>query len=236
MDPKVRQLVNFGREHYLAGDYPKAEQYLAAAVGQARFADIYNMLGVVYHDQGRFAEAEEAFEEALKINPNYTEAALNLSVTYNDRGRYDEAREIYMRVLNISSQQPRSLDPYAQGKLANMHAELGGAYASLGLYAEAVRELQLALELCPGFADIRTQLGNVLRDTGLHDQAIKEYQRVKDEKPEYMPARLALGLTLYAAGNRAAARAEIDQVLERDPQNRVARAYLRMLGEPAKGR
>ncbi len=59
MDQKLRQLINFGREHYLAGDYSKAEQYLAAAVSEAPgFADLYNMLGVVYHDQSRFAEAE----------------------------------------------------------------------------------------------------------------------------------------------------------------------------------
>jgi len=232
MDQKLRQLINFGREHYVAGDYAKAEQYLAAAVSQdARFADLYNMLGVVYHDQSRFAEAEEAFEEALKINPNYTEAALNLSVTYNDRGKYNEAREIYMRVLNNSANQPRSLDPFAQGKLANMHAELGEAYASLGLYAEAVNGLQAALDLCPNFVDIRTKLAGVLRDMGLHDKAIREYRRAIEERVEYIPARLGLFLTLFAAGQRDAARAEIKEVLARDPENRVAKAYLRMVGE-----
>jgi tetratricopeptide (TPR) repeat protein len=189
------------------------------------------MLGVVYHDQGRFAEAEEAFEEALKINPTYTEAALNLSVTYNDRGKYAEARDIYMRVLNNSASQPRSLDPFAQGKLANMHAELGEAYQSLGLYAEAVRELQAALDLCPSFVDIRTRLGNVLRDMGLHDKAIREYKQVKDAKPDFLPARLSLGLTYYASGQRDMARAEVREVLERDPGNKVAQAYMRMLGD-----
>jgi tetratricopeptide (TPR) repeat protein len=154
-----------------------------------------------------------------------------LSVTYNDRGKYAEAREIYMRVLNNSAQQPRSLDPFAQGKLANMHAELGEAYSSLGLHAEAVRELQTALELCPTFVDIRTRLANVLRDMGLHDKAIREYKMVKDAKPDYLPARLSLGLTYYASGQRDLARTEVEQVLERDPGNKVARAYARMLGD-----
>ena len=36
-------------------------------------------------------DAEEAFENALRLNPRYTEAALNLSVTYNDRGKYERA-------------------------------------------------------------------------------------------------------------------------------------------------
>ena len=54
---------------------------------------------------------------------------------------------------------------------------------------------------------------------------------VKDAKPDYLPARLSLGLTYYAAGQRDLARSEIEQVLERDPQNKVARAYMRMLGD-----
>ncbi len=230
VDQKLRQLINFGREHYLAGDYEKAEQYLAAAVGEAPgFADLYNMLGVIYHDQSRFAEAEEAFEEALKINPLYTEAALNLSVTYNDRGKYDRARDVYLRVLGNSAAQPRSLDPFAQGKLANMHAELGDAYASLGLYAEAVHSFAAALDLCPSFVDIRTKLASVLRDMGLPGKAIHEYQRVKDERPDYIPARLGLCLALLASGQRETARDEIRFVLETEPSNQLANAYLRML-------
>jgi tetratricopeptide (TPR) repeat protein len=64
------------------------------------------MLGVVYHAQGRFSDAEEAFETALRLNPRYTEAALNLSVTYNDRGKYDRAREVYMRAISSSAGPP----------------------------------------------------------------------------------------------------------------------------------
>ena len=127
MDDRLQQLIALGREHYNAGEYEKAEPFLGQVVQEHRpsFADIYNMLGVIYHAQGRFADAEEAFETALRINPSYTEAALNLSVTYNDRGKYDQAREVYAAAVSASHQQPSSLDPFARGKLANMHADLG---------------------------------------------------------------------------------------------------------------
>jgi tetratricopeptide (TPR) repeat protein len=97
------------------------------------------MLGVIYHAQGRFSDAEEAFEHALKINPRYTEAALNLSVTYNDRGKYDRAREVYTKAVAASVGQPNALDRFARGKLANMHADVGAAYAGSHV-DEAVRE------------------------------------------------------------------------------------------------
>src|SRR5688572_15654106 len=117
MEDRVRQLIAQGREHYDAGEYDQAEPYLSeAAQAQGQFADLHNMLGVIWHAQGRFADAEEAFERALSINPAYTDAALNLSVTYNDRGKYQKAREIYGRAVERSAIEPRQLDPYARGK------------------------------------------------------------------------------------------------------------------------
>ncbi len=57
----------------------------------------YDMLGVIAHSRGDFAHAEQHFEKAVGLNPNYTEAQLNLMVTYNDLGKYDSAREIYAK-------------------------------------------------------------------------------------------------------------------------------------------
>ncbi|HTE54288.1 MAG TPA: tetratricopeptide repeat protein [Kofleriaceae bacterium] len=230
MDDRLRQLIALGRDHYSAGEYDKAEQYLSQVVKENRgFADIFNMLGVIFHDQGRFAEAEEAFENALRINPGYTEAALNLSVTYNDRGKYHKAREVYAGAMSHSHQQPSSMDPFALGKIANMHADLGVAYADLGRHQDAVRELQRALELCPTFIDIRTRLGNVYRDMGDGEAALVQYTQVKGAKPDYLPARLALGVTLYSLGRRDDAIAEWEGILERQPDDRRAQAYLRMV-------
>src|SRR5690349_18585873 len=183
MGDRIEQLIALGREHYNAGELERAEPFLAEAAGaRPRFPDIYNMLGVIYHAQGRFQDAEDAFESALRINPNYTEAALNLSVTYNDRGKYDQAREIYARVVSNSYAQSHNVDPFARGKLANMHADLGAAYAGLGLYDESVREYKNALGLCPDFVDLRVRLGNVFRDMGQHHSAIKELEHAKQLK------------------------------------------------------
>jgi Flp pilus assembly protein TadD len=117
MGDRIEQLIALGREHYNAGE--RAEPFLAeAAAARPSFPDIFNMLGVIYHAQGRFQDAEEAFETALRLNPRYTEAALNLSVTYNDRGKYDRAREVYSRAVSTSAAEPRALDQFARGKLA----------------------------------------------------------------------------------------------------------------------
>ncbi len=187
------------------------------------------MLGVIHHTKSRYEEAEHAFEVALRINPAYTDAALNLSVTYNELGKYDKAREIYARAMSNTQRQPRNLEPFARGKLANMHADLGEVYASMALYLEAVREYEKALELSPDFVDLRTRLGNVFRDMGRPDRAIVEFEHVKQQKPHYTPARIHLGVTLYSLGRRDEAIAEWNSVLEHDPHNKSASLYLRMV-------
>jgi tetratricopeptide (TPR) repeat protein len=232
MSERLQQLITLGREHYHANEYDKAEPYLAQAVAiRPTFPDVFNMLGVIYHAQGRFQDAEEAFEAALRINPNYTEAALNLSVTYNDRGKYDKAREVYSRVISNSYQQPRSLDPFARGKLANMHADLGAAYAGLSMYDEGVREYSKALDLCPEFVDLRVRLGNVYRDMGMHNAAAAEFEHAKRLKPDYLPARINLGVVLFSLGRGDEAIAEWNAVLAQDPKNQKAALYLRMVKE-----
>jgi tetratricopeptide (TPR) repeat protein len=187
------------------------------------------MLGVIYHQQGRLADAEAMLQEALRINPAYTEAALNLAVTLNDLGKYREAKEIYQRAMVASRNAPRNLDPFAKGKIANMHADVGAAYHGVGLYEDAVREYERALALCPKFVDIRTKLGTTLREMGNVPAAVREFEQVKAENPKFAGGRLHLGLSYYAQGRRDEAALEWEEVLAMAPDNKSAQMYLAMV-------
>lgn len=230
MNERVKQLLVLGREHYQKREFDKAEQMLRMVLEEEdRYADIHDMLGVIAHARGNFLVAERHFERALELNPSYTEAALNLAVTYNDRGKYEKAREVYSRI-NVGSQgSAQGLDPFARGKIANMHADLGEVYAGFGMHDEGVREYARALDLCPDFVDLRVRLGNVYRDMGLFHAAIAEFEHAKRLKPEYLPARINLGVTLFSLDRKDDAIREWEAVLERDPENKNARLYLRMV-------
>ncbi len=230
MDDHLRQLMHLAREHYEANEHDKAEPLLLQIVRDHRgFADMHNMLGVIHHSRGRFSQAEHMFEEALRINPAYTEAALNLAVTYNDLGKYREARDVYAGAIANSKSQPRQMDPFARGKIANMHARTADAYVGLGMFPEALIEYKKALELCPTFIDIRTKLAATLRDCGDKEGAVREYQAAKAEAPKYLPARINLGVTLYSLGRKDEARAEWESVLAEDPASKSCRMYLDIL-------
>ena len=232
MDERLRRLINLGREHYQAREYDKAEKYLAQVVLEHRgFADVFNMLGVIYHDGGRFTLAEDCFEEALRINPSYIEAALNLVVTYNEMGRYAEAQKVYERATERARGAPKRLGEFARGKIANMHADVAEVYRAAGMYAEAAGEMEKALNLCPTFIDLRSRLGVIESERGRLKQAAAVFSRVKKEKPGYVPARLHLGFVLYRMGKRKAAVEEWRDVLRVDPKNDAAKLYLQMIGE-----
>lgn len=232
MDSDIVHKLNKGREHYAAKEFDKAEAYLSKVMDAGiQFADVMNMLGVIYHGQGRLALAESLFEKAMITNPNYIEAALNLAVTYNDLGQYSKAKSLYRHISNVRESKPDKIEPFARGKIANMHANLAQAYSEVGDVNRAISQYREALELCPEFVDIRTRFGQLLRDAGQLEEACDELEKAKISKPQYLPARFSLGITYLALGNRELAKREWSAVLEADPTNTTAVMYLKMVDQ-----
>ena len=161
MDERTKELLLLGREHYQKGEYDRAEHVLGQVLEKTdQYADVHNMLGFILHGRADFVAAERHFERAVELNPGYTEALLNLAVTYNDLGKYEASRQVYARIKKAEGQSG-IFDSFARGKIANMHAEVGQAYAEVGLLHEAIPELEKAVGLCPQFADLRWRLGNL---------------------------------------------------------------------------
>src|SRR5580658_5231688 len=229
MDEHTKQWLLLGREHYQKREFDKAEPALRQVLETTeRLADVHDMLGVICHSRGNFAQAEHHFERALAINPTYTEAALNLAVTYNDRGKYEAARQVYSRIRGAASDDSHDLDPFVRGKIANMHAEVAQAYADAGLVREAIEQYEKAVQLCPQFADLRTKLGTLLREVSDLTRAREQYEEAIRARPSYVPARVLLGVTLLSLGQAEAAAEEWRKALEVEPDNVPARMYLRI--------
>lgn len=231
MDDHDRQLLLLGREHFERGEYEKAEYLLRQVIAKTdRFADVFHMLGIIAHNGGDFAQAEGYFERAVELNPNYTEAQLNLMVTYNELGKYDAARRLYATVR--SRTQSKRVDAFAKGKISNMHAEVAQAYLDTGMLREAISELEKAVGLSPDFADLRVRLGLLYRDAGELARARTELEAARSINPKYVQARLSLGMLLLGAGEQEAARHEFEAVLALEPDHKSAHMYLRLIHSP----
>ncbi|MCA9578679.1 MAG: tetratricopeptide repeat protein [Polyangiales bacterium] len=236
MDERSKQILALGREHYEKREFDKAEHFLRQCLERdVRFADVLNMMGVIAHDRGQLEEAQQHFEEALRVNPNYTEAALNLSVTYNDVGRYDDAKRIYQAAMEHGEESPGKLDPFVMGKIANLHVETAQGYTDVGLISEAMHELRKALLLCPHFADVRVKLANLYQQQGDPAAAVHELKEAIKHRESYVPAHVALGVVQLGLGETAAARRAWARAVELDPGHKAAQMYLRMLDAQQSG-
>jgi tetratricopeptide (TPR) repeat protein len=235
MDDQTRNLLTKAREHYKRKEFEQArrllEQFLEA--GGSGYADVHNMLGCIHHDAGDLARAREQFEAALHINPNYTEAVLNLTVTYNEIGRYEDARKLMEHLGQRPGVGPaQQLEPYARGKIANLHADVAQAYYDVGMLDEAIAELSKAIALCGDFADLRVRLGNMFSEAQRPAEALAQYEHAVKIRPDYLQAKIHLGLAWHKAGRKDEAIGLWKAVLDKDPQNRSARMYLRLAGVP----
>lgn len=230
MDQKLDELYKQGTEAFGNGDYQKAESLFRELLNiNPDFADIQNKMGIICHQTNRPKLAAQHFEKALALNPEYTEASLNLAITYSDLGNYDKSRQIFEAASHFAKSKTDSkpaLDPFIKRKLADEHFRVGNMYYQLSLLDDAIEEYKKALRLASNFADIITQLGISYRDKGRFDEAIKEFNNAKASNPRYVPARLHLGITYYSQGFYGLAEKEWTQALEMEPNNSALRTYL----------
>lgn len=230
MEPDIRYLIEQGKAFFRNQAFKKAEEALLKIVANKNeFADVYNMLGMIAHQTGQFGRAVSFFQKAIKINPNYTEALLNLSVLYNDLGEYKLSRQVLAKSKKKSEED--RMAPFIKGKLANKHAEIGDLYRGAGLHHEAVEEFKKALDLAPHFLDIRYRLGISFREDEKKKEALKEFQTIVKEKPAYTDAHIQMGVTLYSLGKKGEAHKVWTRLARKNPRNQLVRMYLQLSDE-----
>jgi Flp pilus assembly protein TadD len=117
-------------------DHPAAIEELKLAIKEyPTFSQAFNELGVQYLKVNELEKADEAFQEAVKINPDAVSSLINRGITNVLMKRYGEAVPILRKSL------------LKKKDSAVAHYFLGQALANLGLFDEAEKELLAALEL-----------------------------------------------------------------------------------------
>jgi tetratricopeptide (TPR) repeat protein len=142
--------------------------------------------------------------------------------------QYSKAREIYKAAQRAAHTKTESLDPFIKGKLANMHADIGGVYVGIGFLESAIDEYKKALYLRPDFVDLRTKLGVTYRDNGEVQDAIRELKEAKKTNPDYAPAITNLGIAYYSQGDIDLARKEWESGVNKKLDNKLAQMYLNL--------
>lgn len=148
----------------------------------------------IYLDQGKELyhndedeKAAEAFQQAIKLDPELGEAHFRLGLALAAVGKEQEAEEAYKKAIE-------KYKKYLQtnGKDAEAHYNLGQTYAGLHLYSEAVREYRQATQLNSDDADMYYDLGTALTKLAQYDEAASAFSRSLEIDPENYRAEDAL--------------------------------------------
>ncbi len=228
MDSDFESIYERAERLYDDKKYEEAEKIYLDLLGRSPhgYADIFNKLGLIANQRGRLEDAARYFRKAINLNPQYTEASLNLIVTYNDMGKFEDARQVFSKATTVARSGETTIDPYIMGKLANEHSKLGDQYRILGLQKEALEEYNKALALKPGLVDVITKIGAIKMEEGLLDEAVNLFLMAKDKNPKYIPVFINLGITYYKKGLLDKALKEWGKAKEIDPSVREVEVYL----------
>jgi tetratricopeptide (TPR) repeat protein len=210
---------------YERGDYAACRPLFEAIVADHPdgYADVWGRLGIIHHVEGRPEEAVRCYEEALRVSPGYTEAALNLVVALNDLGRFEEAEEVFR---DAADRLPEGEEGPVMAALANRHVRMGDDYVRLGRLDDALHEYRRALTLRPTYVDVICKLGTVLRKAERPDDALRVFGRAKELNPGFAVPYVQAGLIYYKKGFLDVAMSEWQKALDLDPARRDAEAFL----------
>ena len=154
------------------------------------------------------AEAESAFQRAIKLAPGYATAyhwyAMNVARTPRRRA---EAAQLLQKALE--------LDPLS----SVIRTRLGATYQDMGQYDQAENQLRQVLELDPGFASAYVTLSNLKERQGKFAEAVmlkKEAAALDPGNPNTIAAQVWPYLHMGDTSRIAALRRQVEDL---DPQN-----------------
>lgn len=163
-------------------------------------AHLWHLLGLVYHKQSKFVDAVSAFRQAIKINPTFIEASLNLAVTLCDLSHYDEAFRIFEE-LKRQNDFKRQLPRLVLGRISNLHVKAAQCYDEVGMFAEAVQEYRRALTLFPQLTAARIALARLYLKANEAQKAKSEIEESLRQTGEDADALALLGMIEHSLGN-----------------------------------
>jgi tetratricopeptide (TPR) repeat protein len=185
---------------------------------------VANFTGEALLRLGRRAEAQEAFESAVRRGGPYgLSAEYNLAELLFNRGEVDEAMRRFDRFIDVYNG--------ANGRLsARELVAVGRAVRYLGrtnsrMFQDALRALDEALAIDPGWQDARVLVGDLFLEKYDSPSAHTEYQTVLEANPNHPGALLGMAKAAWFDGTSGEGEA-IQSVLEVDPNNVEARTLL----------
>jgi predicted CXXCH cytochrome family protein len=200
------------------------EELLAAERLNGDTPEAHLNLGLIALARGELEQAEREYRAALRLDPAFVPAAVNLADLLRQLDKEDDALAVLTEALHVAPMQ------------AALHHALGLALVRGGRREEALASLGRAVELAPGDARLAYVLAVALQDAGSRDLALRVLERGLQANPNDLDLLVMYALALRDAGRIDEARAVARKLAADRPEDPTASALLRELEANAPNR
>jgi protein O-mannosyl-transferase len=194
-------LNNLARARFLQTDVAESIRlYQAASTAEPKGSEIRRWLAIVLLVEGNTAAAREQLEIAVRLAPSGA-----------------EYRQLLDGFPGLDRNPEEPLARHLRRTVADAHRELAVAFQLRRRNAAAAAHFRKALELYPGFVQVRNDLGALLAEEGHRDEAEAQFRSALTFDPRSALAHSNMGYMLYLKGRRQEAIDEYREALRLQP-------------------
>lgn len=211
----LEQLAETAEER---GDYEEAFALWSRLARQARHPEFYCRAGLAAQELARWADAENSYLTALRLDDTSTSAIECMGQLFLSRLDGSQAQNFRSAIEWLT----RALNFEKNARLLNF---LGNAYTGVGEKQAARRVFREALNLDPRYEEAAYSLA-MLEKRNAPETAIELLRIAIEIDPEYFSAHQQLGVLLQQLGDVVRAEYEFRRSLELIPDDYWSSLYL----------
>jgi tetratricopeptide (TPR) repeat protein len=162
------------------------------------------------HGQGKFAQAERAYLEILRQDPQEDRALHLLGVLVLQMDQRPRGIELIRQAIHLNPRRPLA------------HRDLGNALLQAGHFQAALASYDCALALKPDQADVLDNRGTALRMLNRPEEALESHDRALAVAPKTAMAHVNRGSALAVLNRLSEALESFDRALALDSHSALA--------------
>jgi tetratricopeptide (TPR) repeat protein len=159
----------------------------------------WNNVGIGYLDELQYDEATNAFEQVIRMRPDYKDGYINLAVAYIEWEKYAEARAPLEKALSLRADDARALYYLALVERRQRHSE-----AEIADFEKVVAQY-------PNSRDARRELGISYYQQHRSDEAMQQFKALQQIDPDDLAAHYNLAVLYRRMGMKKQATEEAAQ-------------------------
>jgi tetratricopeptide (TPR) repeat protein len=193
------------------GKYEEAVKYFEGLTKNKKFANTYlawyyvGRIRVQQNTPKSIELAEKAFDKALSVKPDFSDAALALAAVYQNKGKVKKAIDL------LAAFQDR------HGPNANVAEVLAPLYMDQEKFDQAYQQFEIAAESDPDDLNVILKMAHILFTQKKYDAAISQLEKLLARVPDSDKVRYFLAAVYMEKGSYDLAIKNFEQVPPASP-------------------